>query len=221
MKFYLQSSHSEVGDVMTFIFTPEVPFRWTAGQAMSFELTTSLGREERWFTISSAPLERHVAVTTRISSSRFKQALARLGVDGVVEGRSAGGEFVWRDEPAAKLFVAGGIGVTPFRSILMQRHHEGAPMICTLLSFYSDEQPLFKDEFIKLQAAHPEFRVIFQKAHMSVEKVKDAVPDYRKMLVYISGPEAAVESVGQQMRRQGLAKDKLLQDWFAGYKPAG
>lgn len=84
---------------------------------------------KRWFTISSAPFEGIMQITTRMTDSSFKQALATLPEGGHLDLLGpAIGRFTWQDTEKPVVFVAGGIGVTAFHSILRQRAHDQLPL---------------------------------------------------------------------------------------------
>ena len=78
MRLILEEKYHEIADVWVFRFRPETPMQWSPGQFMRFEIPHDKPDAkgiERWFTISSAPYEGVIQITTRISSSTLKQAL--------------------------------------------------------------------------------------------------------------------------------------------------
>src|SRR5680860_1207837 len=125
----LISAHDEVGNVRTFVFETG-GLEWIAGQNQGYVLPqagATKSENEHWFTISSAPSEGVVNISTRISESGFKQALNALRPDDEIQTHSLGGDFTWEEVDEPVVFVAGGIGVTPFRSILVGRKAQGKP----------------------------------------------------------------------------------------------
>src|SRR5215213_2530434 len=119
---------------MSFRFRPEKPLLWQAGQYLRYELTINGTPQDHWFTIASAPFEGEVMVTTHIRpSSPYKQALAALQPGDTIKASGLGGDFVWREDVRSLVFIAAGIGVTPFYSMLRQRAHAGQPLTATLL----------------------------------------------------------------------------------------
>jgi ferredoxin-NADP reductase len=134
----LISSRDEAGNVRTFIFETS-GLTWIAGQSQGYILPQAGETEaenQRWFTIVSAPSEGVIHITTRVSESRFKQTLNAMKPGEEIKAFDLGGDFTWEeesDEPV--VMVAGGIGVTPFRSILLERHRAGKPLNATLLYF--------------------------------------------------------------------------------------
>ena len=134
----LSNSYDEIDNVRTFVFETG-GLNWVAGQSQGYILTHAGGTEkenQHWFTISSAPIEGTINISTRISDSVFKQALNALQPGDEISAHSLGGDFVWEEADSAPvILVAAGIGVTPFRSILLKRTAQGKPLNAPLLFF--------------------------------------------------------------------------------------
>ena len=112
-------------DCFSFLFKPEKPVTWKAGQFMQFTIQHENPDDRgisRFFSISSAPYEENIMITTRISaekSSTFKKALTGLEKNGIISAMPPQGEFTVEDFSKSIVFIAGGIGITPVRSILL------------------------------------------------------------------------------------------------------
>ena len=214
----LLATRSEAGNIKSFIFE-NGGLTWAAGQNQAFVLPQA-GPEEadnlRWFTLASAPSEKVVQVSTRVGPSAFKQALDRLQPGDSIGVRDLGGDFTWEEDSATPVvLVAGGIGVTPFRSILLERHARGQPLNATLLYFTRDAQIAFRDELDRLCAQHPELDVRYLIGELiTAKRILDEEPLAAQVPVYLSGPEPMVESVGNDLKQRGVS---LKQDWFPGY----
>lgn len=211
-----------VDNVWAFRFTPSEPFAWTAGQYVRVELPHDNPDEEgtkRWFTNSAAPFEGIMQITTRVTASTFKQALAKLEPgDSLQLIENPEGDFVWEDSSLPMVFVAGGIGVTPFRSILKQRAHEGQPLNVTLVYGSRTADVPFKDEFEQLKAADPRLKIHYAVGSpLTAEALAGLVPDLNQSLVYISGPEPMIEALGKDLKDHGLPEAQLKQDFFPNY----
>lgn len=212
----LLSSHDEVGNIRTFIFENN-GLSWIAGQNQGYRLK-KIGENpeenERWFTISSAPSEKTINISTRISESVFKQTLNALTVGEEIECYELGGDFIWTDENHI-IMVAGGIGITPFRSILVERDLSGQKLNTTLLYFNRNEEIPFKNELESLNREHSEFKVIFIVGErVSAQKIKELIPNITDEMVYISGPEAMVDKVGDDLEQDNI---QIKKDRFPGY----
>lgn len=226
MKLILKEKKQETPDVTTFIFEPSEKLEWKAGQFLHYVLhhdKTDDRGSDRWFTISSAPFEGHVNITTRFNnqrSSTFKETLKNLKEGGEIEASEVDGDFIVDDPQKEMVFIAGGIGVTPFRSILLQLDHEGKNLnIHLLYANRSEDNIPFKEEFESLAKKHPEFKItyIIDPEKLNEETLKKYLPDLAIPIFYVSGPEPMVDSLGETLKSLGVAEDRLKQDWFPGY----
>ena len=147
MKLILVAKRPETEDVMSFLFRSDAPLKWQAGQFLHYSLPHPDVDDRgitRYFTIASAPFEGHVMLTTRFAgkrSSSFKRALRQLPVGAAVDVGEPDGDFVVGDPGDEHVLIAGGIGVTPFRAILLDRDHRELPIKATLL--YANRSPDF------------------------------------------------------------------------------
>ncbi|HET8670946.1 MAG TPA: FAD-dependent oxidoreductase [Candidatus Saccharimonadales bacterium] len=128
------------------------------------------------------------------------------------------GDFVWDDSDKPLVFVAGGIGITPFRSMLKQRAHDNLPLNVTLVYGNRTNAIVFKDEFDNYAAQNPEFKVEYVTGEpLTAAKLAELVPNLCSSLVYVSGPEPMVEALGNQLKAAGLPEIQLKQDFFPNY----
>ena len=103
---------------------------------------------ERFFSIASAPHEKHVMVTTRFApkSSSFKKALRNLRPGDAIEAHDLEGDFVVDDAEKTFVFIAGGIGITPFRAILLDLDYNKKPLNVQLLYANRDNDFPYRKE---------------------------------------------------------------------------
>ena len=212
------SSYPEVSNIRTFVFEAG-DLSWQAGQYQTYVLDSVDGTEDekkRFFTIASAPSEKEIHISTRVTDSKFKQALNALQPGQTIETRNLEGDFTWEDSSdAAVVLVAGGIGVTPFRSMLLERHALGKPLNCTLVHYNREDAVPFRDEFEKLAAVHPELNLLYIIGQpITAESILQAAPQAATQVTYLSGPEPMVDAVGDELKERGV---NLKQDWFPGY----
>lgn len=211
-----------VGNVWAFRFKAGEPLAWVPGQYIRVELPHRDADEEgtkRWFTVSSAPYEEVIQITTRVTDSTFKQALANLPIGSELHLLEAPhGSFVWEDGDKPIVFVAGGIGITPFRSILKQRMHEQKPLNATLIYGGRNEDLPFKDELEQWSNERSELNIHYViGSPLDAQKVANIVPNVNSSLVYISGPEPMVEGLSSQLKEAGLPESQLREDFFPNY----
>lgn len=223
MTLQLISKENLVDNVWAFRFQPSEPLVYTAGQYVRVELPHDNPDEEgtkRWFTNSAAPYEGILQITTRVTDSTFKQTLSRIEVGGtelqLIE--SPEGDFVWQDSELPKVFVAGGIGVTPFHSILKQRAHDGLLLDVTLIYGGRNEDLPFKNELAEWSQADPQLRVKYVIGEpLTAEKLAEVEPGINGSLVYVSGPEQMVHALGADLVAHGLPEAQLKHDGFPNY----
>lgn len=209
-------SYDEVANIRTFVFDNS-GVTWQAGQYQTWELPGVEGDEKakkRFFTIASAPSEAELHISTRISDSAFKQALSALRPGDIIEAHDIEGDFTWDgDEPV--VFVAGGIGVTPYRSMLIERAAAGKALNAHLLYFGRDDNFAFRGEFDRLAEEHSELKIDYIVGEsISADNILAHAPEATAQTVYISGPEAMVDAVSEDLSARGAV---LKQDWFPGY----
>lgn len=221
----LKEKENLVDNIWAFRLTADQPLSWTPGQFIRIDIPHDNPDDEgtkRWFTISSTPQDGYIQITTRITDTSFKRALAALPIgENVQLIEQPDGDFVWQESDRPLVFVAGGIGITPFYSMVKARAEGGQPVTVTLIyNGRSDDLP-FKAEFETLSTDHPEFTVHYVIGEpLSAGKLVELVPDITASQVYVSGPEPMVEGVGKELQDNGLDKDKLHQDFFPHYDEA-
>lgn len=215
-------------------------YNYKAGQYLELHLQHPHGDDRgdvRWFTVSSSPTEDHISITTRHVKdhpSSFKNALFGLEKGDTVPAKGPMGEFVLPDSKATKLvWVAGGIGVTPFIAqlrylldtkdldrdiILIYGNRSDADIVCSqlleeskrkmpnfqLIRVYSEQPPSFIDE-------HVETGLIDEKL------LSKYISDPHDREYYVSGPEPMVDSFEQILKFLGIRENHIHQDWFPGY----
>lgn len=218
-KLKLLRSYDEVSNIRTFVFETNGA-TWQAGQYQTYELPQVEGDEDakkRFFTIAAAPNEREIHISTRVSDSAFKQALNALQPGDEIEAHDIEGDFTWEDDTPVVL-VAGGIGVTPYRSILLERSATGKKIPAHLLYFGRDENFAFHGEFDRLAAAHPELTIEYIVGEpVTADAIMSHASEASEQTVYLSGPEPMVDAIGDELQKRGVT---LKQDWFPGYTEA-
>ena len=212
----LLKSYDETDNIRTFVFETGGA-SWQPGQYQVYELAQVEGdadAKKRYLTIASAPSEGEIHISTRVTDSAFKQALNSLQPGETLEAHDIEGDFIWDDDEPVVL-VAGGIGVTPYRSMLVERAATGKTIKAHLLYFGRDDNFAFRTEFDKLAAEHPELTVDYIVGEMiSADSIVQHAPEAKTQTTYLSGPEPMVDAVGGALTAQGVA---LKQDWFPGY----
>ena len=225
MKLTLSATKQEANDTFSFIFAPEEPLQWKAGQLLRYVLDHPNPDDrgvERFFSIASAPHEEHIMLTTRFASksSSFKRALKNLRRGDAVEAHDLEGDFVVDHRKKTFVFIAGGIGITPFRAILLDLEHNKKPLNVQLLYANRDNDFPYRKELEALRRRHPEFRIdyVVSPNRIDGKSIPQLVPDIQKPMFYVSGPEPMVESMDKTLKKIGVSKKRIKNDFFPGYE---
>jgi len=217
--------------IVSFSFKTEKPFDYTAGQFIELTL---VGHEEhghpakRWFTLSSSPSDDTLTITTRVgeaSHTPFKRALANLSSGDIVDISEPLGDFVLPKLIQTPLvFIAGGIGITPFRSMLEWLvHTDEKRSIRLLYSVRTEDDIIFQDTF---DAADQHATIIVEdpsaawggeRGKLSAELVLGLEKPSSDALFYISGPEPFVQSMQADLLKLGVSNQQIVVDEFQGY----
>lgn len=208
----------ETKQVYSYFFEPEPAQNWVAGQSIKLEFPELLNSTERRFTISSAPSEGLIRITTANNSgSDFKNSLHSLNAGDFVTANSINGDFVWHETSLHPVFLAAGIGVTPFRAILADRVNTGKKIDATLIYANRDPNELaFKKEFDEWQIDNPEFKVIYEIEKRLNARFISQHCDMQNSLFYISGPGGMVDDLIDDLKNDGVTDEKMIKDWFTG-----
>lgn len=189
----------------------------------------------RWFTVSSSPTESQVFLTTRFAekSSTFKQTLKDMEAGEQIHASGLEGDFILPNDKKEKLlFIAGGIGITPFRSMVrfLLDSNESRDIVLLYASKKSEDL-VFMDLFnlasqkIGLKVtpvlSNPDKSWGGKIGQIDQEFVENEVPDLLDRIIYVSGPEQMVESMTKTLRAANVKKANIREDFFPGYTAVG
>jgi ferredoxin-NADP reductase len=220
-------SEKREADITTFRFKPEQPLTWQAGQFLHYTLSHDNPDDrgvKRWFTIAAPPSGGEVRITTRIvegqQRSTFKEALHSMKLGDTIEAEAPEGDFVVEDAERNMIWVAGGIGITPYYSILAEANARGQQLNVHLLYANRTDDIVFRDEFTKFQEQNPNLKIDYITAPEKIDeaRLKQAIDGVDNPLVYISGPEPMVEAMVKQLEDLGLSEKNIKGDYFPGYQ---
>lgn len=223
MRLVLIEKRRATKDVTSFIFKPEVPFSWKAGQFLRYTLlhdNPDQRGQDRYFTIASAPFENNVMLTTREGVSSFKRALFSLPVGSQILAEGPKGNFVVNDPELNYIFIAGGIGITPYRAILLDLEHKKLPIKVKLLYGNRDPDFVFKTELDDLDKKYNTFSVRYfvEPERIGESAIKDAARGFNDPLFYISGPKPMADAFKDMLQTMGIAQERIKLDYFPGYE---
>jgi len=202
-------------NVWSFSFAPAESLIWIAGQSVRLEIAGPYGPLEHRFSIASPPSSGEVTITTRLSGSDYKDSLASLQPGAIADLHGLEGGFVWQKSDLPHIFVAAGVGITPFYAIIAERIAQGKDVPALLLCSSRDEPMIYKRELEVLSRSDTELHLHFFKTRRTAAHIL-AFPNAHDRLIYISGPSKMVDALGTDLIAAGITPDHILRDQFTG-----
>ena len=210
-----------------FWLEPTRPFAFSPGQFLEYTFAHTRPDSRgvrRYYTIASSPTEKEVLLSTKFAEpgSTFKRALRNMQEGDEIVASKVAGDFVLpADRQQKLLFIAGGIGITPFRSMVKYLLDTGESRdIVLLYGVRTEKEFVFKNVFDEagqkfgLRAAYV---ASDQHGQIDEQTIRTAVPDLTQRLVYISGPEPMVQSLTKLLSSMGVSRRQVKRDYFPGY----
>src|SRR6266404_139538 len=221
-------------DTFSFFFERPKEFDFLPGQynRWTLPITATDGRgSSRFFTISSSPLEKDkISLTTKIIQSDFKKALLKLETNDEIKIFGPMGNFVL-DETNTKprIFIAGGIGITPFHNMIHYAAEKNLNNPLTLLvSFSTPEETIFLEELKNLETMHTNIKIVYtitkpeqsqtlwigETGRISEELIKKYVPDSINVVFYVVGPPPMEEATKTMLNEMQIESENILTEQF-------
>ncbi|MDP3785328.1 MAG: FAD-dependent oxidoreductase [bacterium] len=252
-KFPLEERFEVAEGTMAFVFdtrstssgqassAPDFTFR--AGQYVEIGLESMLYTDEkkdhREFSIASSPTDEGILmVATRLGSperpiSAFKRSLTEIPIGTKAKVKGPYGSFTLHENPAKKaVFIAGGIGITPCRSIIKYATEQKLPHNITLI--YSNRNPesaAFLKDLERWQRENKNFKLLATMTELKnpgeswgglTDKVdanflKTQLQNFTETIFYVVGPPAMVSGVTKALEEVGVSRDDVRFEEFTGY----
>jgi ferredoxin-NADP reductase len=223
----------------TMSFTFERPPGWSfrAGQFVDITLLdppeTDAEGNVRGFSISSAPREGVITITTRLRDTAFKRVLQAMPLGTAVQMEGPFGDLRLHHAARPAVLLAGGIGITPFRSILVEAVGSGG-LAYPVVVFHANRRPqdaAFADELRSLEASDPNLTFVPTMtglpealAGWNGEHGRIDAPMLRRHLqgladpiYYIAGPPGMVQGLRSLLIASGADEDDIRIEEFTGY----
>ncbi|MDR4478926.1 MAG: FAD-dependent oxidoreductase [Nitrospira sp.] len=222
---------------MAFYFDKPAQFVFTPGQFVDLTLLqpseTDAAGDTRAFSIASAPQESTLMVATRLRDTAFKRELQRMPLGSTVRMEGPFGKLVLHtDQTRLAVFLAGGIGITPFRSIVVQAAMQRSPHLMVL--FYSNRRPEdapFLDELQVLQDTNPHYRFVGtmtepqkssrvwqgETGYINAALLSKHLVNVEKPIYYVVGPPGMVGALRTMLKGAGIDDLDIRTEKFAGY----
>ncbi len=222
-------------DTMAFYLEKPEGFTYIAGQFADYTLINPPETDDegniRGFSLASAPYEPELMFATRMRDTAFKRVLKDLPIESELKLDAPYGDFkLHKTHTTPAVFLIGGIGITPVRSIIAQATHDKLPHTITL--FYANRTPddaAFTDDFKRYAAENPHFTFIpvytgmeeskwkGERGHITADMLKRHVADLHSPIYYISGPVAMVKTMREILTKAQINEDNIRTEEFSGY----
>lgn len=222
--------------VYDFIFSADSNLKFEPGQYLEWTIPifkTDGRGNRRYFTIASSPTEKEIHLGVKIPSapSVFKKGLLDMKPgDTMLAGQLAGDFTLPKNVNRPIVCIAGGIGITPFRSMIKNIIDSGTKRDLTLLYASSDvTEFVYRDVFDAAENFGVKTAYILSGAkevpaswqgpvgYITADMVKQNVSNYDKALYYISGPNIMVENYKKMLTGMGISRLNIITDYFPGY----
>ncbi|MBU7038167.1 MAG: hypothetical protein HXS52_09550 [Theionarchaea archaeon] len=216
-------------DVRSFRFSKPAQFTYKAGQFMF--ITIRKGEEElrKHFTISSSPTEDFLEFTKKLTDSEFSTALRASSPGDWTRIEGPFGKFTFEKEYEKSALLAGGIGITPMRSMVTYWYDTGMTSDIVLVHGCRTEADIvFREDFENIQRHTENLRVVYcltepmpgwkgYSGRIDAPLIRKEIPDYQKRRMYLCGPPAMVETMEQLLRDMKVPVLNIKREQFMGY----
>ncbi len=226
--------YAVANNTVALVFEKPPGFHFTSGQYGGFTLInpseTDAGGPTRRFSLLSAPDEPHIMIATRVQPSAYKRILLNLPLGSAVKFAGPTGNFTLHESTAIPaVFIAGGIGIVPFYSMLKHAKRQASSLPCYL--FYgnqSRDDAAFLAELTTLAATYPALHFIPTLAKpdanwqgetgwMNADLIQQYLPDIMTPFYYICGSPVMVTTLQETLAEMGIDEDRIRVEDFPGY----
>jgi ferredoxin-NADP reductase/Na+-translocating ferredoxin:NAD+ oxidoreductase RnfD subunit len=232
----LRRKKKVAANIVDFVFKPSHRLAFEPGQYMEFTLAhphPDTRGNRRSFTLASSPTEENLRLGVRFypEGSSFKRALSRLDNRTTMLAGQVAGDFTLPKDPDHKLvFIAGGIGITPFRSMLKYLIDTEEPR--DIILFYVNktvDEIVYTDVLTQAQTL-PGIRVFYTltdteavprnwsglTGRINSSMIRKLVPDYQDRTFYLSGPPDMVRATERILKNMQVNPNQMKKDFFPG-----
>jgi ferredoxin-NADP reductase len=236
-KVKLKGKKEIAAGTMAFHFEKPEGFSYKAGQFADYTLIkpseTDAEGNTRGFTLASAPYENDLMLATRMRDTAFKRVLKKVALGTELKLDAPYGSFtLHNDTQTPAVFLTGGIGVTPVRSIVLQAIHD--QVAHRLFVFDSNKRPedaAFLDELMTPRAKNPHYTFVGTMTEMEKSSrewhgetgiitkamLSKYINDLTLPIYYIAGPRGMVAAMRKTLSESGVNDDNIRTEEFSGY----
>lgn len=207
-------------------------FVFVPGQTLDVSLLNStdldIKERKRIFAIASSPLEKNLLFITKMTDSVFKQKLNNLKMNDFLEVAGPYGIFkIHEDAQVPAVFIAGGIGIAPFRSMIINDKDHDFPHRTLLFFSNKDNQKIpFHYTFSNINHAHFKYVPTItgqavdwqgEVGRINNQMIRKYIINLTEPIFYLAGSKQMVESMKKMILGLGVAADNIKQSIFIGY----
>lgn len=233
-KLKLLEKREAAKDTIIFYFEKPAGFQFKPGQYGGFTLLepreTDAGGITRRFSFLSTPDDNTIAFATRIQNSAYKRELNRLAPGAEIKFAGPTGNFILHeDQSVPAVLIAGGIGITPFLSMIQHAASHKSPQ--QIILFYGNnslQDSAFLSELQQIQQNHPRFQFIPTMARpdpawngetgfITATMIRKYIANLNVPWYYICGSPAMVTALQETLAEMGIDEDKIKVEDFPGY----
>ncbi len=219
-------------NVYEFVFTPNRSLAFSSGQYLEWTLAHKAYDSRgirRHFTIASAPTDNTIRLGVKFytPASSFKKTLMSLRRGNTLVASQLSGDFVMPKDKNKKLvFIAGGIGITPFISMIRGLKDTNKFRDIVLLYANKMSKDTAYQDILETSSANGvrtvyafenEPEVSGGIATINADVIREQVPDFLERIFYISGPHGMVVGIGRVLREMGVPSSHVNSDYFPGF----
>lgn len=211
----------EAQGIYSFVFSRPSNLKFKAGQYLEWTLAqhkSDARGNRRYLTISSAPSDNELMFSVKMPDkpSAFKQQLASLKPGDHILAAYLSGSFSLPQQTDRKLaFLAGGVGITPFHSMIKELVNSAQARDISLIYAASTPQELaFSDLFKQARAIGLKS---FYTDQITQNSLASSIPDWQERDFYVSGPYGFVQAMEKLLLDMGLPVHQIVTDYFPGY----
>ena len=222
---------------MAFHFEKPSGFTFKPGQTIDLTLIdppeSDAEGNTRTFSIACAPGDEDIMIATRMRDTAFKRVLKSMALGSPVQLEGPMGSFTLHNNASKPgVFLAGGIGITPFRSMVRQAARDQSPH--TLYLFYANNRPEdapFLEELTRLPGSNPRIHIVPTMSEMArstrpwkgatgfidEQLLRASLSNLQGPIYYIAGPPAMVTAMRDMLTKTQVDEDDIRTEEFAGY----
>lgn len=237
LTLFLKEKIQIAPDIFDFVFTPKEKLQFLPGQYMEWTLehpNPDTRGNRRYFTIASSPTEENLRLGIKFyeKGSSFKNTLINISHDIPIVSAQLAGDFTLpKDEKQKLVFIAGGIGITPFRSIIKYLVDVNEKRDIVLLYANKRSSDIVYENIFDKAKTNLGIKTIYtltdesqipkdwfgRVGRVDEKMMREEVPDFQERIFYLSGPHSMVNAFEKTLLDMGIVKSKIKTDFFPGY----